>query len=91
MHRWLIMLMISALGCVPGLIQAQNLFNDARSQTRLDLGHADWWGVTLRGGVDLRTFLPETTTTLFRTDARIGGTAAPSSLPPRCDRPSGDP
>ena len=74
MHRWLIMLMVGALGCVPGLIQAQNLFNDARSQTRLDLGRADSSGVTLRGGVDLRTFLPETTTTLFRTDARIGGT-----------------
>jgi hypothetical protein len=30
--------------------------------------------VTLRGGVDLRTYLNPQTATLFRTDARIGGT-----------------
>jgi CheY-like chemotaxis protein len=75
MHHKLVLLVVTgALWLIPGLVQGQNLFNDARSQTRLDLGRADSSGVTVRGGVDLRTYLPETTTTLFQTNARIGGT-----------------
>ena len=57
-----------------GVARAQSLFDDARAATPQLYGTADHTGVTLRGGVDLRTYLNPQTTTLFRTDARIGGT-----------------
>jgi hypothetical protein len=57
-----------------GTVYAQSLFEDARTATPQAFGQADHTGVTLRGGVDLRTYLNPQTSTLFRTDARIGGT-----------------
>jgi hypothetical protein len=57
-----------------GTAQAQSLFEDARAATPQIYGQRDHTGVTVRGGVDLRTYLNPQTTTLFRTDTRIGGT-----------------
>jgi hypothetical protein len=57
-----------------GTAQAQSLFEDARAATPQLFGQRDHTGVTLRGGVDLHTYLSPQTTTLFRTDTRIGGT-----------------
>jgi hypothetical protein len=57
-----------------GTAHAQSLFEEARAATPQRYGQRDQTGVTLRGGVDLRTYLSPQTTTLFRTEARIGGT-----------------
>jgi hypothetical protein len=72
--RHLLGLLVSSVLLSVGLAQAQSLFDDARAATPQVYGSADHTGVTLRGGVDLRTYLSPQTTTLFRTEARIGGT-----------------
>ena len=50
-----------------------DLFGDARRQTPLTLSHADTAGASLRGGLQLQTYLPPQTTTLLQTQATIGG------------------
>jgi hypothetical protein len=72
MRRWLLWTLGLLLLGHP--VQAQSLFEDARAATPQVFGQSDHTGVTLRGGVDLRTYLSPQTTTLFRTDTRIGGT-----------------
>jgi hypothetical protein len=72
--RPLLGLLVSGVLLCAGIAQAQSLFEDARAATPQAYGTADQTGVTVRGGVDLRTYLNPQTTTLFRTDTRIGGT-----------------
>ena len=51
-----------------------DLFSEARAATDMTLGQADASGVSLRAGVNLRTFLPEPSpATLFHTQAAVGG------------------
>jgi hypothetical protein len=57
-----------------------DLFTDARAATGLTLGQADTSGVSLRGGVGLRTYLAETSTTLFQTQATVGGSCGAFDL-----------
>ncbi|MGE3540226.1 MAG: hypothetical protein AB7N91_22655 [Candidatus Tectimicrobiota bacterium] len=50
-----------------------DLFARARSATDVSLGQADTSGVTVRGGVNLRTYLGGQTPTLFQTQVNVGG------------------
>jgi hypothetical protein len=50
-----------------------DLFGDARRQTPLTLSHTDTAGVSLRGGLQMQTYLPPQTVTLLQTQAQIGG------------------
>lgn len=51
-----------------------DLFSTARAATNVSLGQADTSGVTVRGGMNLRTYLGGQTPTLFQTQANVGGT-----------------
>jgi hypothetical protein len=50
-----------------------DLFGDARRQTPLTLSHTDAAGASLRGGLQMQTYLPPQTVTLLQTQAQIGG------------------
>jgi hypothetical protein len=58
-----------------------DLFSDARSATDVTLGQADMSGISLRAGVNLRTFLPEPSpATVLQTQATVGGTCGAFDL-----------
>jgi hypothetical protein len=74
--RWSLLRGCLVVGLVglstPAGVQA-DLFDTARQAMRTDLGQADTSGVTIRGGASLTTGVPQSTTTLFRGQAQVGG------------------